>query len=52
MEKITEIIFECESITPMFMYGADGKTPEVTTCFYQRSDEVLVESYSWEFVSK
>ncbi len=26
MEKI---IFECESITPMFMYGADGKTPEL-----------------------
>ena len=29
MKKITEIIFECESITPMFMYGADGKTPEL-----------------------
>ncbi len=26
MEKI---IFECETITPMFMYGADGKTPEL-----------------------
>lgn len=26
MEKI---VFECESITPMFMYGADGKTPEL-----------------------
>ncbi len=26
MEKM---IFECESVTPMFMYGADGKTPEL-----------------------
>jgi CRISPR-associated protein Cmr1 len=26
MEKIT---FECETITPMFMYGVDGKTPEL-----------------------
>ncbi len=26
MEKI---VFECESVTPMFMYGADGKTPEL-----------------------
>jgi len=23
------IIFECKTITPMFMYGADGKTPEL-----------------------
>jgi len=23
------IIFECETITPMFMYGADGRTPEL-----------------------
>ena len=23
------IIFECESVTPMFMFGADGKTPEL-----------------------
>ncbi len=23
------MIFECETITPMFMYGADGKTPEL-----------------------
>jgi len=26
MEKI---VFECETITPMFMYGADGRTPEL-----------------------
>ena len=26
MEKI---VFECESVTPIFMYGADGKTPEL-----------------------
>ena len=26
MEKI---VFECETITPIFMYGADGKTPEL-----------------------
>lgn len=26
MEKVT---FTCETITPMFMYGADGKTPEL-----------------------
>jgi CRISPR-associated protein Cmr1 len=26
MGKIT---FECETVTPMFMYGADGKTPEL-----------------------
>jgi CRISPR-associated protein Cmr1 len=26
MEKIT---FECEIITPMFMYGGDGKTLEL-----------------------
>ena len=26
MEKI---VFECETITPMFMYGADGTTPEL-----------------------
>jgi CRISPR-associated protein Cmr1 len=24
-----QIVFECESITPMFMYGADGKTAEL-----------------------
>ncbi|RUM75097.1 MAG: type III-B CRISPR module RAMP protein Cmr1, partial [Sulfurovum sp.] len=24
-----ELTFECETITPMFMYGADGKTPEL-----------------------
>ena len=24
-----KIIFECESVTPIFMYGADGKTPEL-----------------------
>ena len=23
------MIFECETITPIFMYGADGKTPEL-----------------------
>jgi len=23
------VTFECETITPMFMYGADGKTPEL-----------------------
>jgi len=23
------VIFECETITPMFMYGADGRTPEL-----------------------
>ena len=23
------ILFECESVTPIFMYGADGKTPEL-----------------------
>lgn len=23
------IIFECQSVTPMFMYGADGRTPEL-----------------------
>ena len=26
---MNQIIFECETITPMFMYGADGKTPEL-----------------------
>ena len=24
-----ELVFECESVTPMFMYGADNKTPEL-----------------------
>ena len=24
-----KIVFECETITPMFMYGADGTTPEL-----------------------
>jgi len=24
-----KIVFECESVTPIFMYGADGKTPEL-----------------------
>ena len=26
MERIS---FECRSVTPMFMYGADGSTPEL-----------------------
>ena len=26
---MNKIIFECETITPMFMHGADGKTPEL-----------------------
>jgi CRISPR-associated protein Cmr1 len=24
-----KIVFECETLTPLFMYGADGKTPEL-----------------------
>jgi CRISPR-associated protein Cmr1 len=24
-----KIVFECETVTPLFMYGADGKTPEL-----------------------
>lgn len=28
-EDMGKIVFECETITPMFMYGADGTTPEL-----------------------
>ena len=24
-----KIVFECETVTPIFMYGADGKMPEL-----------------------
>jgi len=24
-----KVVFECETVTPLFMYGADGKTPEL-----------------------
>ena len=28
-KRMKKIVFECETVTPMFMYGADGKTPEL-----------------------
>ena len=27
--KMRQIAFDCEIVTPMFLYGADGKTPEL-----------------------